>query len=148
VNLSGSGVDISIHVTGLPAPAGSRVRIQLFPYNDGALQILPTSLVRGFVDDEGNWSASGLPDFEYVVNAYADGFSFQPQQHRLKPGYPRHEITFDAFQHGAATLRGTLHDDAGKPLARETIQCRSSNVLNPGLGTTADDGAFAIPLST
>lgn len=146
VRLAGEGVDVSVQVNGIDDPSTTRVRVRLLPYDGGSIQILPSSLVRGSVDAKGAWLATGLPDFDYTIYVSADGFSFKPQQHAVKRGRKRHEVSFQAFRDGASTLRGVLHDDAGNPLPGETIQCRATNGLNPGTAVTSGDGSFAIPV--
>lgn len=152
-----AGLPLAVEVTGLRPGDAGKVQVRLLPYIDGSLQELPPSLVKGTLDAQGKWQASGLPEAEYLVQLSAQGLSFAPRELRLYAQFrgtrtigPRADPTtepvarFVAHYATDTVLRGHLRDPDGKPLAGETLVLRASNGGYERTAKTDDDGAFRI----
>ena len=91
----------------------------------------------------------GLPDAEWHVEVSLPGVTFDPRSVRTKAGDRRPELKFRASRDGSLLLRGRLTDAGGKPLAHETLVCRTQRSQSihggrPGRATTDADGRFTL----
>jgi hypothetical protein len=146
VRLPDGGVDVAVKVEGLEDAGAAKVNVVLMPYDGGYLQVFPPAVVRGVIGEGGEWKSTGLPDHDYSFFIHAEGWSFQPQRLSVKKGAGPHAVTFKATRNGAIRLRGVLHDETGRVLPGETVQCRASSVIAWGTGVTGVDGGFSIPV--
>ncbi len=117
------GVRVEVRVEGLPA--GETATVRSAPYRSGSHRVLPEPLVAGSVGVGVPWIRTGLPNLDYRVSLSADGYSFTPDESRLRAFKGPHLATFVATPLPAGPqrqrIRGRLLELQGEPLAGERI---------------------------
>lgn len=131
VPLTRGGVQLTIRAKELPEDVAAKTKLRIYPTRDGSGFAMPAAIEQAQLSRDGSRVLDGLPDAEWHVEPTVDGFTFDPRRLETKPGAAAHELVFKAIAHGTVTLRGTLHNDQGQPLAGERLLCRTT--LSPSM---------------
>lgn len=136
----------AITVDGMPKEGGPEVTLRWRPYRRGSYVELPPPYKRPIIHN-GSWSCEGVPDWDYTVSIGATGWTFQPNQLRVKAGKGPHQLGFVATRL-AAEDTGTagipcpaiVTDKDGKPVAGVDFVFRKSNSTRRATATSDQEG--------
>ncbi|MCB9892149.1 MAG: carboxypeptidase regulatory-like domain-containing protein [Planctomycetes bacterium] len=144
------GMRIEVELLDLPADLASRTTLQAYPTRRGSGFALPSAFDHLPFDASGKLVVEGLLRAEWNLQMpELPGWIFEPRSHCLSPDQDEHHVQYHAFRIGSLTLHGTLHDEAGHPLAGESLVCftqRSQSMYGgpPGRVRTNAHGAFEL----
>lgn len=143
------GTTLAIAVDGLAADEAAKTTLWLYPTRHGTGFSVPKRLGEAVLAAEGTCRLTGLPDAEWHVEPTLPGVTFDPRSVTSKLGDRAPKLQFKITRDGSTLVRGRVTDAAGKPLANQTMMCRTqrSQSLNggrPGRATTDADGRFVL----
>ncbi|MFN8824989.1 MAG: carboxypeptidase regulatory-like domain-containing protein [Planctomycetota bacterium] len=143
------GTTLSIAVAGLSPEEAAKTSLYLYPTRHGTGFKVPKCLERAVLAADGPCRLAGLPDAEWHVEPTLPGVTFDPRSATTKLGERAPKVQFKITRDGSTVIRGRVTDAAGKPLANQTMVCRtqrsqSMNGGRPGRATTDADGRFAL----
>lgn len=143
------GTTLTIAVDGLTADEAAKTAVWLYPTRHGTGFSVPRRLCEAVLAADGTCRLTGLPDGEWHVEPMLAGVTFDPRSATTKLGERAPKLPFKITRDGSTLVRGRVTDAAGKPLANQTMVCRtqrsqSMNGGRPGRASTDADGRFVL----
>lgn len=142
--------DLRIELAGVPAAKVTAARVRLYPYANGGLRELPPPLDSPHLDTSGVLELKRMPDHEYRVDVFLDGFVIGPDHLTAKQKQGPHVLKFTGTPAVATDLewKATVQRPDGAALAGITFVMRSSGGGREARATSDADGklVFQCPL--
>lgn len=139
-----------ITIDGLPTEQRPPVTLAWLPYRNGSLTWLPEPYYRPRIDGD-EWRAESLPDWRYLVQLSAAGYTFEPDQIEVEPGNGPHQLGFVAHALGTTTLDcpAVVRGPDGEPIAGLPLVLRKTGGGARATATSDERGklTFASPLA-
>ncbi|HEX6812529.1 MAG TPA: carboxypeptidase regulatory-like domain-containing protein [Planctomycetota bacterium] len=143
--------NLRIEVAGLPGAKATDASVRLLPYAKGGLRELPPPLGSSKLDASGVLELESLPDHEYRVSVYLDGFVLGPAQQTAKPKKGPHVLKFTATPAIATDLewKATVAGPDDKPVEGVTFVMRAIGGGREARATSDAEGklTFHCPLA-
>jgi hypothetical protein len=143
------GTTLMVAVDGLSPEEAAKVTLRIYATRRGTGFRMPNAVENTTLAADGTCRLTGLPDAEWHVEPSLPGVTFDPRSAETKAGERSPRLPFRIARDGSTRIRGRLTDRAGKPLANETLLCRtqrsqSMNGGRPGRATTDAEGRFTL----